>query len=481
LAPRDRSAPSKHPLLVSGIVDSAQEVTDVSLLYQVPPEGALTRIPAVVTTGEIVRLEAAIGTNAGDQYVPPGADINYRWQITFADGSTFESEEELYRYEDPRYDWQVIESGGLSVYYYGSSSVAQQILDAGAAGIAEMSRVLNVNVPFPIKLYLWNNLDDANGVELVRSAQFDSVVDTLGTRVLADLVHVFAPTVWITVHELTHVLTHFAGEGGIGELPAWLDEGTATYSEGDWESRRGFVVNTAIGNDDLLSVRSITSSPGDPSRVELFYGQSADIVDFLINEFGEEKFAQLYAVFKAGSTADNALMEVYGVDRDGLEDRYRQSVGLDPRVRGEDQSTVIEDAPADAAPAESALPDAPVDAAPAADEPAPIQRTQAEIDARVSEIEERQSIRRLTPRFSSGGGFPTYEVVTGIAVGALLLAIVLLVQLTSRSGPAPAADTVLEAPAFPPPPVAPVADPNAEPDDDGVETLTFPAPNKDPD
>ena len=356
-----------------------------------------------------------------------------------------------------------------------------------------------------MKLYLWENLDDASGVERVRSAQFDLVVDTLGTRVLADLVHVFAPTSWITVHELTHVVTHFAGEGGIGELPAWLDEGTATYAEGDWESRRGFALNNAIGNDDLLSVRSITSNPGDPSRVELFYGQSADIVDFMINEFGEEQFAQLFAVFKAGSTVDNALMELYGVDRDGLEDLYRESVGLAPRVRGEDQSTVIEDAPADATPAENALPDAPVDATPESGEPGPldegpppVQRTQEEIDARVAEIDERQSIRRLPPSFSGGGGFPTDEVVTGVAGGALLLALALLFLLTARAGAAPAVATPTDSPPPPqtPPPPAPTReeaagsrspgagpttpdDPATPMEDDGVETLTFPAPDKD--
>ena len=136
-------------LLFSAIVDASQEVTAASLLYQVPPEGALTRIPAEVTTGEIVRLDATIDTNAGDRYIPPGADIEWRWQITLADGTTFENDAETYRYEDPRYDWQVIESGGLRVYYYASESVAQQILDVGAAGIAELSRVLAIELPLP--------------------------------------------------------------------------------------------------------------------------------------------------------------------------------------------------------------------------------------------------------------------------------------------------------------------------------------------
>ena len=48
-------------------------------------------------------------------------------------------------------------------------------------------------------------------------------------------------------------------------------------------------------------------------------------------QYGEEKFAQLYAVFKSGKTTDNALQQVYGFDQEGLEDAWRASLGLAPR------------------------------------------------------------------------------------------------------------------------------------------------------
>ena len=489
-------------LMFSAIVDSSQEVEQASLLYQIPPEGALTRIPAEVTVGEIVRVKAGVTTNAGDRYVPVGADIIWRWQITLADGTTFENESEHYRYEDPRYDWRVIEGDGLSVYYYGGENAAQQILAAGEAGLVRMSRVLGAQLPFQVKLYLWESLADASGVEHVRSQRFEMIVDSLGTRVLADLVHVFAPTPWIAVHELTHVLTHFAGEGGIGGLPAWLDEGTATYSEGDWDRRRGFALHNAIDSDDLLSLRSMTSSPGDPSRIELFYGQSADIVAFMIEEFSEERFAELYAVFKAGSTVDKALMEVYEVDRDSLENLYRASYGLAPRVRGEDQSIVIEDAPADVRPSEATVPDEPIGmvpdvgtAVPADVEPVLAQRSQGEIEARVAVIEERQGMRRLPASFSGDSGFPTDAVVTGVAAGGVVLGLLLFFLVVGRAGPPPAvaeASVTLASPRSPTPAgsdraaAAPVLEgdrartTSVNEDADGIETLTFHAPKDDP-
>jgi len=52
-----------------------------------------------------------------------------------------------------------------------------------------------------------------------------------------------------------------------------------------------------------------------------------------VKEYGEEKFAQLYATFKQGSTTDKALQKIYGFDQDGLEDAWRVSLGLAPRQR----------------------------------------------------------------------------------------------------------------------------------------------------
>jgi hypothetical protein len=126
------------------------------------------------------------------------------------------------------------------------------------------------------------------------------------------------------------VVTAIAGEGPFGALPAWLDEGTAVYAQGDPEGFRG-AVESAIDRGNVLSVRSITSYQGDPNKVNLFYGQSWSLVSFLIDTYGGEQFAQLFAEIKRGNTTDTALETVFGFDQDGLENEWRASVGLPPR------------------------------------------------------------------------------------------------------------------------------------------------------
>ena len=478
----------------SAILPGGGEVTEAVLFYRVRPEGAVTRAPAEVTAGEIVRFVTDVPTNQGRGYIPAGADIEWQWQVTLSDGLVIETEQRVFRYEDPRYEWLQIQEGNLFIRYYEDEATARRLLSFGAETIEEMSRLLGIEPDFPINLYVWSSVADARGVEHVQSETFEMLIDTLGSRVLADLIHIFAPTQWVVAHELTHVLTHAAGEAGIGRLPAWLDEGTATYAEGDWLNRRGFSLNTAIDRDALLTVRGISSNPGDPAKVELFYAQSAAIVTFLIAEFGEEVFAELFRVIQEGNTTDNALLQVFGFDRDGLEEAFRASVGLAPLVRGEDRSTRIEDELVQVAPAEGATEDA---ASPSEEvtestpEDIAVERTDDEIAARRAEIEERQRTRRLPAPFSTGGEFPTDEVVTGVSGGVLILAVLLLWLLLGRTrpGPVPAASEAGPAPPLTlpssapmtPEPLASTAPPPESstevPGDDGVETLTFPRPD----
>ena len=43
-------------------------------------------------------------------------------------------------------------------------------------------------------------------------------------------------------------------------------------------------------------------------QIELFYGQSWRVVEYLIDTYGGDKMAELLATIKAGNTADQALI-----------------------------------------------------------------------------------------------------------------------------------------------------------------------------
>ena len=432
-----------------------------------------------------MRLSAKVPVNRGQIWIPAGSDIEWFWELTTTDGEILESVMQIWRYEDPRFTWIEITDGHLSLWYYGDNeSIAQRLHREGSAVIAEISELLDITLDFKARIYMWANPEDGGVFERTESESFELQVLTGGTRVLADLVHIYQPTIWVTRHELTHILTKVAGEGGIGQLPSWLDEGLATYSEEDWRARRGAALNFAIDTDQLFTVRTMASLTSTPGRIDIFYGQAGDIVTFLVNDFGEEKLAELFAVFKAGSTVDNALETVYGFDRDGLTDAYRETLGLEPIGEFEDRSTVIEDGPAQidateqaseqVAPTGVTLDSAPADVEAVETPAAAGPRAQEQIDARRDEIERRLSTRRLGPVFSGGGDFPWEGVATGIGAGTLLVSVVLLSILLSGGRAEPAPEGGASATFRPPPQPAPILPPpsatdaptSAPPDDD---------------
>ena len=477
---------SSFPLTLTfrALVDDGDDLESAVLYYQVPPEGAITRQPAELSVSGVVRLEAVLPTNTARTYIPPGATIEWWWALTTSDGETTETARSNYSYVDPRYEWNVIADDVLELYYYENEDAAQALHQVGRDAIAHMSHVLGAELDFPARIYLWSNARDASGVERVESSRFEQLIFTGGTRVLADLVHVFAPEPWIVAHELTHILTKQAGEG-IADLPAWLDEGTATYAETGWRSRRGVALQRALDSDAILSVRSIGSNTNTPGDVDLFYGQSADIVTALIDEFGDDRFADLFAVFKRGSTVDDALMEVYGFDREGLDTFYRTQRGLEARGDVEDRSTQIEDeqiGPAgteqsgegaqageepEAAPADDAADTPADDAAGDSDPEAAVDEADAEaadaaLEGRQQRIEAWNTRVRLGPAFGPGEGLPWPAILTGTGGAALLLSLLALFIVLGRgAAPAPVAgpepDSPPPGPTDSPPPPPPVA------------------------
>ncbi|OGO48068.1 MAG: hypothetical protein A2W34_04675 [Chloroflexi bacterium RBG_16_64_32] len=316
---------------VSAASDDAIE--EVRLRYTVLPDGTTASgVPDFQTGSSISTVFTLSGNEPPRIYLPPGTRIDYHWEVEDAAGNTATTPEKSIVYEDVRFDWTTLEADGVIIHYYsGSEDDAQAMLDEAQVAIAQMSGLLAATVEFPVNVRIYASTDDMRPALQRRSESYESQIITAGVRVSSDTVLVLGNVSFSTLrHELAHVVTAIAGEGPFGDLPAWLDEGAAVYAQGDPEGFGG-ALERAIDRGNVLSVRSITSYQGDPDKVDLFYGQSWSLVSFLVDTYGEEKFARLFAEIKGGKTTDAALEAVYGFDQDGLDNEWRASVGLPPR------------------------------------------------------------------------------------------------------------------------------------------------------
>ncbi|HEU4759835.1 MAG TPA: peptidase MA family metallohydrolase, partial [Dehalococcoidia bacterium] len=315
------------------IAQSDSPIEKVRLRYTILPDGTAATAQVDFQPGASVAASFTLSGNDPPRiYLPPGTVIQYSWQVTDADGDTTSTEPATFFYEDARFHWTHVESGGVTVYYYsGSEADAREMLDVAAQTIASMSGLLGASIDFPVKVWAYDSVQDMRPALARRSDTYEQSVITAGVRVASDTVLVLGNVAFDTLrHELTHVVTGVAGEGSFAALPAWLDEGTAVYGQKDPDGFRD-AVERAVARRSVLSVRSISSPPGEPDKVNLFYGEAWSLVSFLVDTHGPEKFAQLFAAIKSGKTTDEALTAVYGFDQDGLENAWRASHALPPR------------------------------------------------------------------------------------------------------------------------------------------------------
>jgi len=105
----------------------------------------------------------------------------------------------------------------------------------------------------------------------------------------------------------------------------------AVYSEGELDPASQRQLEDAIRDDTLLSVRSLSSGFSEVAdKAYLSYSQSYSITKFLIETHGQEKMTNVLVSLRDGLTIDEALMQTYGFNEEGLEAAWRAAIGAQP-------------------------------------------------------------------------------------------------------------------------------------------------------
>ena len=315
-------------------VSSDSPIKELRLRYTVMPDGTAAIGQPEFDPGTTVETTFTLaGNNPPKIYLAPGTVIDYYWEATDEDGDESSSETQTFFYDDARFDWESVSGDGVTIYYYaGSEADAEEMHDVAMASISEMSALLQTEVPFEVQVWIYDSTDDMGPALQARSETYESQIITAGVRVASNTVLVLGNASFDTLrHELTHVVTKQAGESAFGSLPAWLDEGTAVYGQSG-PGGFGSAIEGAMSRGNVLSVREVSSYPGDPDKVSLFYGEGWSLVSYLIDGYGEEQFAELFAEVKSGKRIESALQAVYGFGQDGLEDEWRAANDLPARV-----------------------------------------------------------------------------------------------------------------------------------------------------
>jgi len=322
-------------------VESDVQITDIDLKYRIKKLSLVPvsyRVDVDFTPG--ARVAASWTWNMLETGgLPPGAEVEHWWLIEDASGHRSETSPASIKFDDLRYDWNSLTSDQIALYWHqGDQPFAQELMDAAQGALQRLASDTGVSLEQVVSIYVYASPDELRGA-LIFPYEWTGGIAFSDYGIIA----LGVPDLRTLRHELSHVVIYQAVFGPFGVIPRWLDEGLAVYTEGELRSDFRSHLDEAISEDELISVRSLASSfPTDPDEARLSYAESYSLVVFLLDNYGQDKMLEILDVFKQGSGYDDALIQVYGFDMDGLNELWRASLGLGT------QSTSILDEPGEA-------------------------------------------------------------------------------------------------------------------------------------
>ncbi len=275
-------------------------------------------------------------TNTSERYIPQGSVIEYHFNIITDSEHSLTTKSKTITYLDPIQKWENIKSDSITFYYsevYGSvvKKRSEKLLQIISETVDIMSPLLGLESEnHPLNVMLFNDYEYMTKSLPPKS---DTIMRTLVTEGQAFtsegvvLVLDNRQTSATAIHELAHILLDRAANSKYINIPSWLHEGVAEYASHLSVTTKDSIYEKALREDKLLNITKYASPPGKPQDVLLFYGQSEQFIKYLITELGNENFTKFIKNLKSGKSINNSMLDVYGLDKTGLENKWRKHIG----------------------------------------------------------------------------------------------------------------------------------------------------------
>jgi hypothetical protein len=271
---------------------------------------------------------------AEENYQPPMITFTYWWVIEDKESNRLKTDPVSFAYVDTRFEWQSLENGQVRLYWHNQNAAfGQNYFDRAVQAASDLGTEFGVQSPSPIVIVIYNSHHELMSVLQEASSEWTGAVSFGGSGCIATELGAESWMNKVIPHELTHATLDQIARPPFGEIPRWLDEGLAVRSEGGLSAEERGALDDAIKKNDLISLRVLNSPFSDQrDRAILSYAQSYSLVAFIIEKYGPDKLGELVSTFVEGAHYDDAMRQVFGVDMDGIEDRWRAYIGAQPRA-----------------------------------------------------------------------------------------------------------------------------------------------------
>ena len=308
---------------------SLQQIVEVRLLYRTTQSRTWTYAYPEFQPGRRVTASFNLNTS-GASFLPLGTKLEYYYVIRDAQGNVHQTLPKVLEYADTRFQWEQALIGSLVLMYHDIPEFkVTQVSEELAGELERLRDLLQIKPGQPIKGVIYNHRSAALGAFPNRSRTLTEqhvfegfAFPTLGLFVGLGL----EPR--LIIHESAHLLLHQKLGPRALPMPAWLDEGFASYVEPGSVAYSGQSLRSlGAPLENMASVR------GTPQDIGIFYLKAESVVSYLIEEHGVESFQGFLGQIGLGRSVNNALQVTYGFGVAGLDSLWGAS-SEGPPVRG---------------------------------------------------------------------------------------------------------------------------------------------------
>jgi len=342
----DSSAEVEFPLQLRFSLSASSDVniTDIRLQYAVDRESFAQVVSEAYinfTPDTSVDVEWSLDMRRVGG-LPPESIVSYWWIVEDAGGDKLRTTPVKVHFDDTRYSWKSLTEGEVAIYWYrGEKSFAEELMLTAQEALVRLAEDTGARLKRPVKIYVYGDSGDLQGAMIFPKEWTGGVAYTeYGIIAIGIAPNDLGWGKGAVIHELTHLVIHQMTFNPYNDLPRWLDEGLAMYNEGLLNPGYAGLLKKAIAEDSIFTVRTLSSEFSvSGEQAALAYAQSYSLVEFLVTTYGSDKMFDLLTTFSEGrGYYDGALEEVYGFDRDGLNELWREYVF---RQYGETASAII--------------------------------------------------------------------------------------------------------------------------------------------
>lgn len=318
-------------------VAAKADISKITLQYQVQQVSVFpvtsVAFPTFTSTSRVKTSWKWDMTQTGG--LPPGTDLSYWWAIEDAQGNTAQTPVSTLSFDDQRHSWKSLSENGITLFWYqGNDSFIQQLMTAAKAALDRLAGDIGAQLQDNVSIYIYASTQDLQNAMIYPNEWTGGVAypqyHTIAIGISPDNLDWGKGAI---AHELSHLVVSQVTFSGYGiELPTWLDEGLAMYTEGSLESDMVSALRNAIIQNNLISARSLCSPfPAEANAATLAYAESYSLVKYLLEQYGgQAKMQEFLNAFKQGSGYNEALNNVYGLDIDKLNDLWSAYIALHP-------------------------------------------------------------------------------------------------------------------------------------------------------